>query len=117
MSEQLTLDRIRRIDEIGPTVPHARGSDTSRAAAASIRVTVSSKRGRVLAFVLERRAKGATCDEVEEALEMSHQTASARVYELRGAKLIVDSTNRRVTRSGGFAAVYVAPEHAGTVAP
>lgn len=51
---------------------------------------------------------GATCDELEAESRMKHQTASARIRELRDSKLIYDSGSRRATRSGRDAIVYVA---------
>lgn len=44
----------------------------------------------------------ATCDEVEVALEMNHQTCSARFSELKAAGLI-EPTTRRKTRTGAMA--------------
>lgn len=48
-----------------------------------------------------------TCDEIEVALGMRHQTASARCSELLRDGLLVRSGERRVTRSGRNAAVLV----------
>lgn len=50
---------------------------------------------------------GATSDEVEQYLDMSHQTVSARFTEARRLGLIVESGERRETRSGRRAAVHV----------
>jgi DNA adenine methylase len=61
-------------------------------------------RARVLVEIRERC--GATCDEVEEALDLRHQTASARVNELCSDGKIVDSGERRKTRSGRAAIVW-----------
>lgn len=49
---------------------------------------------------------GATCDEVESCLRMSHQTASARIRDLRGRGRLVDSGSRRRTRTGRSAIVW-----------
>lgn len=49
---------------------------------------------------------GATCDEVESCLRMSHQTASARIRDLRGLGRLVDSGSRRKTRTGRSAIVW-----------
>jgi DNA-binding transcriptional ArsR family regulator len=81
-----------------------RGADTSRAAnpsAAEKRV----QRLRVYAGIRQAYG-GATCDELEVALDMRHQTASARITELRKDGLIVDTGLRRATRSGRSARVY-----------
>lgn len=53
-------------------------------------------------------ATGATCDEVEARLGYSHQTASARLTELRADGLVVRTGQRRRTRSGASAHVVVA---------
>jgi len=86
---------------------YVRGSDTSEAAAASVDETTPYLRRRVFDYISARGAEGATCDEVEGALDMRHQTASPRVNELAGRGAIVDSGRRRKTRSGRSAAVYV----------
>ena len=49
----------------------------------------------------------ATCDEVEVALGLRHQTCSARFTELKTGRHIVNSGLRRETRSGRRAEVYV----------
>ncbi len=52
---------------------------------------------------------GATCDEVENALLMAHQTASPRILELRQTGDVVDSgRERRRTKHGEWATVWVA---------
>jgi len=53
---------------------------------------------------------GLTCDEVELQLYLRHQTASARVRELAQKGHIKDSGERRATRSGRTAIVWVAVE-------
>jgi hypothetical protein len=49
---------------------------------------------------------GLTCDEVEQALDRTHQSMSARVNELRDTGWIIDSGTRRKTRSGRAAIVW-----------
>ncbi len=86
----------------------ARGSDTSEDAAKAISPpTKSQMRGRVLDVIRMKGALGATCDELEFALSIIHQTCSARVTELRDKGLITDSKLRRVTRQGRRAVVWV----------
>lgn len=64
---------------------------------------------KILAYIIrEDRPKGATCDEIEVALSMSHQTASARVRDLFKAGIIRDSGIRRNTRTGRKATVWEA---------
>lgn len=79
--------------------------DTSVAAAQSIAGGAEQLRARVLAEIATRG--GATCDEVEVALDLRHQTASARVNELAEEGKIADSGARRKTRSGREAIVWV----------
>ena len=86
-------------------VPYVRGSDTSKAAADHMRRHVETIRAAVLHFIQEGAA---TCDEVEEGLTLSHQTASARLRDLVLMGKIKDSGARRPTRSGRAARVYVA---------
>lgn len=107
----MTSDEIlRRLD--GKGMPH-NGTDTSVAAAKShTEENTKTLRARVYVYVAARSIDGAgvTSDEAEAALRLSHQTCSARFNELRNAGLIVDSGNRRATRSGRKAAVYIVPE-------
>jgi hypothetical protein len=53
---------------------------------------------------------GATCYEIELALDLSHQTASARCPALKYRKLIMVSGRRRPTNTGRLADVLVTPE-------
>lgn len=62
-------------------------------------------RVRILRLIRDRGARGATCDEAEEALGLLHQTAAARINELykpknRQPPFIRDSGKRRMTRAG-----------------
>lgn len=98
------MQSTRRSD--GPLF--ARGSDTSEAAAKSISPpTKVQLRERVLDVIRMKGALGATCDELEYSLSLTHQTCSPRVNELRSRGLIKDSKLRRVTRQGRSAVVWV----------
>lgn len=66
-------------------------------------------KARVLHFIKDRGKKGITCDELESRLKMRHQTASARVTELKKEGLVI-AIGRRPTRSGRMAAVLCAQE-------
>jgi hypothetical protein len=88
----------------------ASGSDTSQQAADSIAPSASALRQIVLEAIRSRRRDGATCDEIEASLAMKHQTASARITELKADQSVVDSGARRRTRSNRNAAVLVAAE-------
>jgi hypothetical protein len=85
--------------------PFVAESETSASAAASIEAHAGAMRWRVYRYVTER--SGATCDEVEVALGMSHQTASARIRELVLGGWLVRSAVKRKTRSGRAADVIV----------
>ena len=77
---------------------------TSKEAAESMRERAPRLREIVFRYISEHR--GATCDEVEAALSLTHQTASARVNELMRADRIEDSGSKRKTRSGRNAIVW-----------
>jgi biotin operon repressor len=96
--------------ELGTTAPFVSGSDTSQDAAASMADRVGQTRQKVYESIATSLSKGQTCDEAEEALEMTHQTVSARIKELKDTGYIVDTGDRRKTRSKQKAAVYVATE-------
>lgn len=88
-----------------------RHSDTSKVAAEAIKPDAQTLRRRVLA-VIASAVDGATCDEVEQWLDMPHQTASARITELKAQGKLIDSGARRRTRSGRLAAVLRAAQEA-----
>jgi hypothetical protein len=92
-------------DLYGGTPPHS-GGDTSRAAAESIRPHVSPLQALVLARIARRPRMGATCEEIEELTGLRHQTASARICELKERGRLEDSGLRRPTRSGRSAIVW-----------
>lgn len=99
---------LRQVGRPWP-LPSASGSDTSADAATSMKGKAGAIRLEVLAFIRRRGDAGATADEVQVALSLTHQTGSARVSELANKfELIEDSGRRRKTRSGSKAAVYVA---------
>ena len=87
--------------------PSVKGSDTSEKAAESMRESVGHLQRTVFNHIKASR-DGMTCDEAEELTGLRHQTCSARVRELVLKGFIVDSGNRRKTRSGRGARVYVA---------
>jgi hypothetical protein len=88
--------------------PYIPGSETSEAAASSLDdSTLARLEAQVLA---EIHARPRTCDDVEQATGLSHQTASARIRGLVLRHLIVDSGERRATRSGRKAIVWRVPD-------
>ena len=80
------------------------GSVTSLEAYRSINKKALQQR--VYDYIAECGFRGATTDEVEEALSLAHQTVSPRVLELREAGLIEKTGDRRLTRSLRNADVY-----------
>ena len=90
--------------------PFVRESDTSRLAAADIRLSAGQLRLKVLQLVVSFGDVGATCSEVEQHFGMLHQTASARIRELVLDGYLVDSNFRRQTATGRKAVVWVATE-------
>lgn len=90
-------------------IGYVSGSDTSKEAADLVgsgkRSRAQTLRAEVLHYI-RGQEDGATCDEVEQGLDLTHQTASPRVVELRERGLIVDSGLRRLTRSNRKAVVY-----------
>ena len=87
-------------------------TNTSKEAAESIRNLVVTWRETVRLLIEKRPEQGLTCDEIEVIANMRHQTASARIRELFLAGKIVDSGERRVTRSGRNAVVWKLKESA-----
>lgn len=88
----------------GTGVVSNNASKESKAAAASVSVRGDCRR---VFQEIKNATAGMTCDEVEVALGMTHQTASARVNQLMNSGHIVrlgDIT--RPTRSGRSAAVW-----------
>jgi hypothetical protein len=90
-----------------PSVPFNNGSETSRDAAESIKPDLARLEAMVIGFIRLRGQEGATCDEAEEHLGLSHQTCSARFNGLAGRGLIEKAGAQRKTRSGRRAEVYV----------
>lgn len=90
------------------------GSDTSFMAAENIAPLVGKLQQMVLDAALTEGTRGVTCDEVEIILDMPHQTASARINELKDddpetgrPQMLYDSGVRRKTRHGQLAIVWI----------
>jgi len=81
-------------------------TDTSAAAHEAIAPHAAAMRLKVLTHI--REVDGATCDEIEIALGMKHQTASARLTELVKSGHAYKTICRRPTRSGCSARVIAA---------
>ena len=104
---------------VNTTPAHVRNSETSRDAAVSIQEQVPSLQRKVLECIRAMPA-GLTCDEVENILDVRHQTCSARFNELATCKpplikkLVLEdgSYAKRKTRSGRGAFVFIGAEAA-----
>lgn len=92
------------------TARYHQGDLFSREAHASINNNKQVLQNKIVAYVKEQGFRGATCDEIEQALDLSHQTASARATECKAlGKLFVNG--KRKTRSGRNAAVLIAKDY------
>jgi hypothetical protein len=80
-----------------PATPGHADTDTSRAAADSMEPHVTDLAAKVLEAI---NVSPKTCFEIETALGLSHQTASARIRELAMAGRVVDCGLRRRGPSG-----------------
>jgi predicted transcriptional regulator len=81
--------------------------NTSAAAKRSIKGIAQKMREQILSYITVMGDYGCTCDEVEEALNLKHQTASARIKELMNDNLITLNGKQRLTRSKRKANVYI----------
>lgn len=77
--------------------------------AAHKRTNADADRRKILAFIQAQGSHGATCAEIEEALNMLHQTCSARCSDLK-AKRLVEVAGTRKTKTGSAASVLVAAQ-------
>jgi hypothetical protein len=91
----------------GGIPPFESGSDTSRAAAQSMEEKALSDERRVYTYLAGRNLQGATDDELEVALDLIHQNASARRRTLQLGGFVVKTDQKRKTRHGRWAGVYV----------
>lgn len=80
--------------------PFVRDSDTSKAAAESMKKSAHTLRAQVLDLIRKAGVAGMTCDEAEAILNLKHQTCSARFAELKKSRLIIHDGTKRPTRSG-----------------
>jgi len=79
----------------------------SQQAKQSLAPVLPSMRERVYAYIDSCGMSGATDDEIEVALGMKHQTASARRKDLWDASRISWDGRKRKTRSGCLANVWI----------
>lgn len=81
-------------------------ADTQLEAHERMKPRAATVRARVLKFLVERGMTGATDQEVQQALGLSSQSEGPRRIELMRAGHVVDSGQRRRTRSGRAAIVW-----------
>ena len=102
---------LKKLDAVGKA-PFVKGSETSRAAAESTEERKLRHMLLIRKYVESQKSHGATCDEVEQALGLLHQTASARLYDLRKVRLLAYKGAQRFTRSRCKAQVHVIMKYA-----
>ena len=95
-----------------PSAPFVRDSETSKDAAESVRKELGAMCRQVRSAIADS-TNGLTCCEVEELLDMKHQTASARLRDLQKAGFVEWKTDpktgkhfKRKTSSGRYGKVY-----------
>jgi predicted transcriptional regulator len=62
---------------------------------------------RIYRMIRDAGPRGCTCDEIEVALGISHQSVSGRCTNMKDKGYIVDSGERRPTRTGTDAMVWI----------
>lgn len=93
-----------------PTAPYVKGSETSRAAAESIRPHVNAQQAEVLRIIRTAGSAGMTDEEIIKTGVASANAVRPRRVELAAKKLIV-RVGKRKTTAGRMAQVWVAREH------
>lgn len=103
------------LDNVKPTVmkpaqfhiPPSNGVQTSNEAAAAIEPVAQRQRDILYRYVCDQYMLGTTNQEAEEALGMPAQTITPRRLKLRKEGLVTDSNEKRKTRSGRRAIVWI----------
>jgi hypothetical protein len=95
--------------------PSVRGSETSEAAAESIKPEASRLREIVLCFIRASGQGGLTDDEMQELIPMGCNTQRPRRVELVNAGYVFNSGRKRKTKSGRDATVWIAGGKTGEV--
>ncbi len=93
-----------------PPVAFEQQSETSQAAAESMAPLTGKLRLRIHGYLCKAGRTGRTTEEIEDALDLRHQTASPRVRELWQMGRIGTETKRR-TSSGRLANVWKAAKY------
>lgn len=117
-AEPVDLERLRERPPIDRNVVAVGGNhpDTSHLMAVQVLPKSGTKRRDVWDTIHRQGDHGATDDEVEKMLEGLHQTVSATRNSLMHDGWVFDSGQRRPTRSGRAAIVWVAIEEQGAPA-
>lgn len=103
MNHQFTF--LKKAIETEESLPTNEYCDTSVAARDSMGGIKNNLRKKIYEFIEAK--SGATCDEVENLLDLRHQTASCLIRFLTQDGFLRDSGERRLTRSGRKAIVWV----------
>lgn len=85
-------------------VPYTKGPRRGRDSWEPVDPWLNQTHVKILKLV-GRRKRGMTCDQVEAAGEIIHQTASARITELVEKGYLVDTGQKRLTRTGHLARI------------
>lgn len=94
------------------SLPYTKGSATSKAAAQSMVKPAKNQREQIWRYVMKQGDRGATCQEVERALDICHQSCSTRMMELRQMGRLNHKGETRRTESNRQAEVHIAiPEN------
>lgn len=93
-----------------PEAPYVRSSQTSKEAAERIRPSLGMLEAKVLEAIKAAGSRGLVCDEAERITGLTHQCCSARFRGLEQRGLIRRTEDKRPTRSGRSAAVYLVSE-------
>jgi hypothetical protein len=90
------------------TLPFVKGSETSEAAAKSMKSKAATDREKVFAFLVSMGDHGATDEELQESIPMNPSSERPRRVELVKQGHVGDSGKRRPTTSGRSATVWIA---------
>lgn len=102
----MPAEKVNQIDlNFDPTKGRHQGNKQSIGAHRSIVSNKLQDFGRILDHLKTCGDAGATCDEIEVALGLKHQTASARCSQLKSQGIIYEAGDRRLTRSQRPAAI------------
>lgn len=89
-----------------PNTPGYQATDTSLSAAKAIAPLCNSLQHLVLAFINDKGPVGATDDEIQNECGLNPNTARPRRRELQLKGHVIDSGQRRSTRTGRAAIVW-----------